>query len=147
MRPKYKLTRFDNIEPADFGVAATAAEKRLAQQMAQDTEPYVPALTEFFSKNTRVINNMIIYQGDQVRYLYEGHKMVDAVTGKGPRVIPDVGPRWRRYQKLRETSEPLTYTKKPHPLATDHWMEASEKKNGNAWAQFAEEAIENELRN
>lgn len=146
MRKKYKITRFDNIEPADFGIAATKAEKALAKEIARSTEPYVPALTGVFSQNTRVINNMVIYQGDQVRYLYEGHKMVDAVTGKGPRVIPDVGPRWRKYQKLRETSEPLTYTKKPHPLATDHWMEASEKQNGRAWAQLAEEAILNELK-
>lgn len=145
MRKRYKLTRFDDIEPADFGVAATAAEKRLAQQMASDTEPYVPALTGVFARNTRVINNMIIYQGDQVFYLWKGHKMVNAKTGKGPRLIPDVGYRWPLHAKLRETSQPLTYTKSMHPKAQDHWMEASEKKNGNAWAQLAEEAIAREL--
>ena len=145
MRVKYKISRFDMIEPADFGVASTMAEKRLAQQMAQDTEPYVPFLTGAFSRNTRVVNNMVIYQGDQVFYLWRGHKMVNKKTGKGPRLIPDVGYRWPKHAQLRETAQPLTYTKKPHPLAQSHWMDASEKQNGSQWARFAEEAIAREL--
>ncbi len=142
---KYKLTRFDNVEPADFGVACTQAERQLAQEMAKDTEKYVPALTGAFSRNTRVINNMIIYQGWQVRYLYEGVKMVSAATGRGPFPVKDRGLRWHKHEKLRPTTEPLNYTKKPHPLATDHWMEESERVNGEKWSKFAEEAIANEL--
>ncbi len=145
MRKHYKLTRFDNVEPADFGAAATMAEHKLAQQMAADTEEFVPALTGTFSRNSRVIRNMIIYQGDQVFYLWKGHKMVNAKTGKGPRLIPDVGYRWPLHAKLRETNKPLTYTKNMHPKAQDHWMEASEKQNGSAWEKFAEEAIAREL--
>lgn len=145
MRVKYKITRYDNITPADFGVAASEAEKRLAQRMARDTEEFVPFLSGKFAKNTRVINNLVIYQGDQVRYLYEGVKMVNAATGKGPRLIPDVGPRWPKYAELAPTSEPLTFTKSEHPLAQSHWMDASERKNGKKWADLAEEAITREL--
>lgn len=57
------------------------------------------------------------------RYIHEGKVMVNAETGSGPPVIPNVGPRWRRGTKLRATERPLTYTKTKNPEAGPHWGE------------------------
>lgn len=57
------------------------------------------------------------------RYIHEGKVMVNAETGSGPPVIPNVGPRWRRGTKLKATDRPLTYTKTKNPEAGPHWGE------------------------
>ena len=57
------------------------------------------------------------------RYIHEGKVMVNAETGSGPPVIPNVGPRWRRGTKLRATDRPLTYTKTKNPEAGPRWGE------------------------
>lgn len=140
MRAQYKLVRCDVI-PADLGKASTLAERALAREIIKDTEPYVPALTGVFSRNARTMGNLIIYEGDQAGYLYEGHYMVDAVTGRGPMYIPGVGPRYKRGSHLVPTTRPLRYTHDMHPRAGAHWMDRSEADNGAHWADFAEEAI------
>lgn len=63
----------------------------------------------------------ITVPGPYARYLYEGKVMVNAATGKGPPVIPHVGPRWRRGTQLKATDRPLEYTKTKNPLAGPHW--------------------------
>lgn len=69
------------------------------------------------------------------RYIHEGKVMVNAETGSGPPVIPNVGPRWRRGTKLRATDRPLTYTKTKNPEAGPHWGERLMAAEGDAMLQ------------
>lgn len=55
------------------------------------------------------------------RYLYNGKVMVNAETGKGPPVIPGVGPRWPRGTVLKATDRDLEYTKTKNPNAGPYW--------------------------
>lgn len=142
MRIKISMTRAD-IDPAAIQAVCTKAEMLLAQQIAKDTRPFVPALTSVFDRSTKVIGNKIVYTGDQVNYLWEGVRMVNAATGKGPRYIPDVGYRWPKGAQLRPTTTPLKYSTEMHPRAQSHWMDASERENGRKWAEYAERLIAN----
>lgn len=54
-------------------------------------------------------------------YLFEGKKMVNAKTGKGPALIPGVGYRYKKGAILKPTSSPLNYTKTKNPKAGPHW--------------------------
>ena len=65
------------------------------------------------------------------RYLHEGKVMVNAATGKGPGMVPGVGPRWKKYTELKATDRPLVYTKK-HPKAGSHWGQRLMEKEGDA---------------
>lgn len=65
------------------------------------------------------INTFVPY----ARYLHEGKVMVNAATGKGPGVIPGVGPRWRRGTQLKATDRPLKYATTKNPEAGPRWGE------------------------
>lgn len=69
------------------------------------------------------------------RYLHEGKVMVNAATGKGPPVIPEVGPRWRRGTQLKATEQPLTYTQSKNPAAGPYWGKRLMEKEGDAMLQ------------
>lgn len=140
MKIKAKLTRCD-ISGAEFERECTKAERILAIQIHKDTRPFVPFKEGVFDRNSRVIGNVIEYRGDQAYYLWNGVKMVNAETGAGPMVIPDVGPRWPKGAKLVPTRAPLTYTTDFHTSAGPRWMERSEKQNGKKWQEKAEEVI------
>ncbi len=142
MKTKVKVNRVD-VDSGAFCKACTKAERILAQQIHKDTEVYVPMLTGTFSRNSRVLGSIIEYVGDQTGYLWAGVKMVNAKTGKGPRVIPGVGPRWPKHAVLAPTSEPLNYTKDFHPKAGPAWMDRSEADNHRRWKTVAEEAVAN----
>ena len=73
------------------------------------------------------INTFVPY----ARYLHEGKVMVNAATGKGPGMVPGVGPRWKKYTELKATDRPLVYTKK-HPKAGSHWGQRLMEKEGDA---------------
>ena len=74
------------------------------------------------------INTFVPY----ARYLHEGKVMVNAATGKGPGVIPGIGPRWRRGTHLKATGRPLTYTLTKNPEAGPHWGQRLQEKEGDA---------------
>lgn len=125
--------------------AASTAEKILAVQIMKDTEKFVPALTGNLSQRTHVEGSAIVYPGPYAKYLFYGKKMVNAKTGKGPMVIPGVGPRWPKGATLVATNEDLSFGKGMHPLATSHWIEASKAANMETWERVAGRLIENEL--
>lgn len=139
----FTLKQIDKIPEGALREACTEAEKELAKRVKKDTEPYVPALTGEFSDNTRVVDNVIIYESEKpmVRYLYQGKRMVNAATGRGPYYIKDVGYRYPRGAKLKATSDPLHYTHDKHPLATAHWMEMSSRDNIIKWNEYLAEVI------
>lgn len=74
------------------------------------------------------------------RFLYEGKKMVDSVTGKGPRPI-EISPgeviyRHRKGAELVPTTEKLNLYKGEHPDATDHWFDAAKAADGDDWVEM-----------
>ena len=70
---------------------------------------------------TDISKPLIILRAPYARVIYHGNKMVDAATGSGPAMIPDVGPRFRRGSQLKPTNIPLEYTKTKNPQAGPYW--------------------------
>lgn len=116
--------------------SGSQAEHILAIQAAQDTEPFVPMLTGSLKNRTKIIGGMIIYPGPYARYLYNGRLMVD----------PETGSSWaRRGARKKVTEKNLSYTKAFHPMAQDHWFEASKALNDKKWVKAAGRAMKREL--
>lgn len=74
----------------------------------------------------------IVTEAPQVRYLFEGKKMVNAKTGKGPMMIPGVGPRYKKGTILKPTDSPLDYTRTKNPQAGPHWDRTLVNREGKA---------------
>lgn len=134
---------------ARFAQACTEAEHALANEVAKDTTPFVPALTNSLTARTQVDGNKIIYPGPYARYPYYGKVMVDSVTGKGPmHFIGKDGNEVIRFRKgatLVATDRNLDIQQTVHPQAQSHWFEASKKQNLDKWTRFAERAVKNGL--
>ena len=126
-----------NIDPNLLTGRATKLERELAWEIMKDTRRFVPALTLSLTNRTRVQGNAIVYPAPYARYLFNGVRMVNAATGKGPRYIPEVGYRWPRGAHLMPTSTPLNISTAVHPDATSNWIEASKAKNIKKWEQIA----------
>lgn len=109
--------------------------------------PYMPKVTNTFINVTKAKSDALAGSGLVCaaaspfgRYLYEGKKMVDEKTGKGPMKIP-TGPggefvlRYREGAKLKPTNQPLNYDKNAHPKVTDHWFDTAKKNHGASWVK------------
>lgn len=135
------------VNMKDWGIStnlvgmAKRAEHAVAQAAATDTNPYVPMLTGSLSNRTQVKDNLIIYPGPYARYLYYGKKMVDAATGRGPMLIPDVGYRYHKGATLKPTNQDLNIQQTVHPHAQAHWFEASKAQNLDKWKRVAAKAV------
>lgn len=134
---KFKV-HTDGMNAAMQALAESAikAEHIVAQQVAKDTSPFVPALTGSLDQRTRVDGDLIIYPGPYARFLYYGKVMVDPNTGStyapkgGSKVVTDRN---------------LVFTQTVHPQAQDHWFEASKAQNLDKWLRVAEKAVKNGL--
>lgn len=127
-----------------FSAQFNDAQFWLDSQIMTDMVPYMPMQSGDFIQRTRAMSASMAGTGSVVaaappmgRFLYEGKKMVNAATGKGPQKIP-TGPgeyvwRWPKGAKLSATNQPLELSKNAHPKATDHWFDAAEKAHGKAW--------------
>ena len=153
MRVSFRLKKLNNELEEMMHKSCTDAEKKLAKRILKDTDEFVPAVSGDLAKRAKVNVNKIIYSDpkrDRVRYLYEGKRMVDPETGKGPRHWVDKNGndvfRWKLGTKPVATEDPLTYSKAVHPKATDHWIEASKEENWQKWLDFIEEEIMNGLK-
>lgn len=117
----------------------------IAQQVAKDTEPFVPAKTLSLSNRTLVDGDKVIYPGPYARYLYYGKVMVNAATGKGPSKFTDKnGNEFFYFPKgsnLKETDKDLVFSKAVHPQAQARWFEASKAQNVKKWERAAEKAV------
>lgn len=139
-----------HINLARFEKQYDRAQYGLDSMIMQDMIKYMPKETGTFINETLIMSQSLAGSGVVVaaappmgRFLYEGKKMVDSVTGKGPRKIP-IGQgeyilRYRKGAKLQATEEPLHYSTSKNPDATDHWFEAAKKANGEIWIKKAEE--------
>lgn len=141
---------FSDVLMRKLEQAGPRAAHALANEIAKDTEPFVPASqNKSLANRTRVVDNQIIYPGPYARYLYEWKVMVDAATGKGPmRIVSKDGSEVIRFRKgatLKPTSEPLNIKKDVHKDATDHWFEASASQNTDKWRRVAGRLVKDEL--
>lgn len=126
------------------------AQYELDSMVMTSMIPYMPMDTGTFIGTTQGMSQALAGSGIVVaaappmgRYLYEGKKMVDSVTGKGPAKIP-VGPgeyllRFRKGAKLKATEEPLDYSKHANPDVTDHWFDTAKKAHGEEWIRKTKE--------
>lgn len=127
--------------------ACSEAEHTLAQQVAKDTEPFVPAsgAPAGMYERTVVDGNKVIYPGPYARYLYNGKVMVNAATGKGPSKFADKNGNEVFYfpkgSTLKATDKNLVFSKAHHGQAQSHWFEASKAQNMRKWEQVAEKAV------
>lgn len=123
------------------------AQYALDSMVMNDMVPYMPHQTGTFINVTRgrsaaLAGSGIVYAAAPPfgRYLYEGKKMVDEKTGKGPMKIP-TGPggefvwRYREGAKLKPTNQPLNYNKNAHPEVTDHWFDEAKKRHCDGWVK------------
>lgn len=122
--------------------AASRAEHAMAVQAAKDTEPYVPASpNKSLANRTRVKRNLIIYPGPYARYQYYGKVMVNAATGRGPALIPNVGYRYPKGARLKPTNRNLDIKTTVHKNARAFWFEASKSQNLEKWKRVAARAV------
>lgn len=73
---------------------------------------------------TDIRKPMIVTDVPYGQYLYRGKVMVDPKTGKGPRLIPGVGYRFRKGATLVATARDLEYTRTKNPGAGPYWDRA-----------------------
>lgn len=114
LREKNVTARLSMDRPS---ARASRAYVRLHEQVAADMLPYMPSRTGAFRQRTAAANAALagsgwLYAGvgPMGAYLYRGRTMVDAATGRGPMVIPGVGPRFRAGAKLTAGTRPLRYS-------------------------------------
>lgn len=119
--------------------SGTRTEHKLAEQIALDTEKYVPMRDGSLRDRTQVRGNRIIYPGPYARYLYFGKYMVDSKTGKGPAHFFDRNNnehiKYRKGAKLVPTSRDLRFW---HPGTRSHWFDYSKTQNLSKWLRMAE---------
>lgn len=127
----------DNFNKAQYGLDSAIMLSMI---------PFMPKQTGQFINVTQAMSQSLAGSGivvaaapPQGRYLYEGKKMVDSQTGKGPAKIT-TGPgeyvlRFRKGAKLTATNQPLKYTKSANPSAQDHWFEPAKEKDGKEWVK------------
>lgn len=137
--------KFSKPLAAKLARAGPRAAHAVAVQIAEDTEPFVPARTLSLANRTQVIGGTIVYPGPYARYLYYGKVMVFKDppylrTVNGKEVLSHYG------QKKHTIDKPLKISQAKHKQATDHWLEASKAQNLDKWIQKAGEAIEDELK-
>ena len=118
-------------------VRASRAFERLHEQIADDMTPYMPSRTGGFRQRTRAANAALagsgwLYAGvgPMGAYLYRGRTMVDAATGRGPMVIPGVGPRFRKGAALVPGPGALRYSAAGTGPA---WFESAKAARLQSW--------------
>lgn len=111
-----------------LAAASTAAEHAVAVRVANDTEPYVPALTKSLVNRTKVKGGYIIYPGPYAKFLYYGKLMID----------PETGSSWARENATKVvTGKNLKFNTSKHSKAQAHWFEASKAQNLDKWKETA----------
>ena len=115
-----------------LALGRSKAEQLVAQQVAKDTVPFVPALTGSLTQRTRVEDSKVIYPGPYARFLYYGKLMVDPITGSS--YAPKGGTKVL-------TDKNLVFSKAMHPQAQAHWFEASKAQNLEKWVRVADKAV------
>lgn len=111
---------------------------------SQDYTPYKEGtlLRTAHAERVSVNERDLVYVGRYARYIWEGKRMVNAATGKGPAWIPSIpGYRFPKGSHLVPTTDPLHYTRDTHALAQDHWVMAAETVYGDTWRRGVGEIL------
>lgn len=121
----------------DKGLARDGAVQIFhTQNVLKRLKRYMPFLTGMTYKTavaqTDIRKPEIVIDTPGARYTYMGKKMVNAKTGKGPGLIPGVGPRYRKGTVLKVTDQNLVYTKTKNPLAGPHYDKTLVAREGPA---------------
>lgn len=135
---------FSDVLKRKLEAAGPRVAHAMANMIAKDTEPFVPARNKVLAKSSGAVENMIIYPGPYARYLYHGKVMVFEEppylrTINGKQVLSHYG------QRKVKTEKPLDIKTDVHEDATDHWLEASKAKNLDKWIREAGELVKDEL--
>lgn len=115
-----------------LAAASTRAEHAVANQVAKDTAPFVPARTGSLTRQTRVAGSTVIYPGPYARFLYHGKVMIDPTTGSAFA---------REGATKVVTPRDLVFSKAMHPQAQAQWFEASKAVNRQKWIRVADKAV------
>ena len=106
---------------------------------------YMPRLTGMLIKltiaQTVISKPEIVTDAPEGKYLFYGKVMVNAKTGKGPRMIPGIGLRYKKGTVLKETSRNLVYSKK-NPKAGPRWDKALSAAEGKVMAAELQRYVE-----
>ena len=130
------------------------AQYILDAQITNDMVPYMPMQTGTFINTVRLRNASLLGSGQicaatgvSGRYLYYGSKMIDPLTGSGPRrMVLDGGEvifRYRLGAKLVPSGKPLDYNKSANPLAGPKWYERAEKQHLQEWRELVKRVLIN----
>lgn len=141
-----------NIDMSRINRNLNKAQFSLDSAVMTSMVPFMPMEDGTFINETRARSAALAGSGEvcaaaspQGRFLYEGKKMVDAETGKGPmRFMSKYGEatyRFRKGAKLKATDKPLQYTKTKHPKAQSHWFDAAKKADSNSWVRVVKNEI------
>ena len=141
---EYKDRTIEGVMTLDLGrfeQQYSRAQYELDSMVMTSMIPFMPKDTGTFINVTQGMSQAIAGSGKVVaaappmgRFLYEGVKMVDSATGKGPMKTP-WGPRFRKGAKLKPTTERLQYSTHANPKATDHWFDAAKDAYGKTWVK------------
>lgn len=116
------------------------------QNVLRRIKRYMPFLTGGLYKltvaQTDIRKPEIVTEAPQAEYLFEGKKMVNAKTGKGPMMIPGVGPRYKKGTILKPIDSPLDYTRTKNPQAGPHWDRTLVNREGKAIAADVQRYID-----
>lgn len=116
--------------------SGTRVEHALAQQVAKDTNPYVPMQNGALANSTQVRGNQVLYTAPSSHYQYEGDLWV----------YPETGSSWAPKGKRKAPAgRPLKISTAVHPKATSRWIEASKAQNLEKWERFAAKEQQREL--
>lgn len=132
------------INLSEYNERFINAQQWLGDRVLEDCKPLMPLLTGSLQQRSRVEEGgkMVVFPGPYARYLYYGVKMVDSVSGKGPRKIPTAPGetilRFCKGAKLVPTNIPLTYARTE---AVPEWFEVAKKKNLQYWTDGAAKII------
>lgn len=120
----------------------TNAQFRLSNQVLADCKAIMPLDTGNLQQRSYVSkdNMQVVFPGPYGRYLYYGNKMVNAVTGKGPMKIPNVGLRYRKGTKLK-VKEPIEKLQFTRPEAQERWFEVAKTNHLKDWQKLVKEEL------
>lgn len=145
------ITMTDKMH-AVFEARLPKAQYKLDTTVMNDMVKYMPMQNGTFINTVRARSaalagsgKVCAATGPMGRYLYEGKKMKNAATGKGPMVITLTGGeviyRWPKGSHLVPTDEPLSYYKGANPLAGPKWFERAKAEYMTEWEETVREVL------
>ena len=125
---------------------AERAFRALHRRVGEDMLPYMPSRTGGFRQRTQAANRALIGSGQVLagvgpmgRYLYQNRVMVDAATGRGPQMIPGVGPRFEKGADLTATDRQLRYS---YAGTRPFWFAYAKQRRMDSWTEEVQRILD-----